>query len=607
VPSTVWNAKQLANFSSGLFGPIDTSHGRPAGYFDPLDPAGFFINEYGVGELGDISGQIDTLTATITLGSDYADLPAGALATANQFGPWLPDTMLPYGIFFDDDNNPETDAELIAWYGYNPDPAVAALGWMKGAADDFSEVLPTAIETQGENLAYTMGLIDDLVNVGLNYVVTVGDISSFPGYDADPALNIATFTIRVTPTKDTSGTGAPAYFDTVNDETFLPVPSLKFVSHDGVVAIDPSPNFNIGDLLTARVGDAGLNKFSDLIETVDVTISSTVGGLSETLTLIEQGEDRGVFAASLPEEYSDLAVGVVAIVTVSYIDGDIDGTGTLPPALKEASTSTEVALPAGTLQFNPIAYSVEENTGTIDVLVTRTDGSAGDVAVEYQTVSGTAIGGEDYVTDTGSVAFTDLDADTKTITVAIINNDAAEPTKEFTLLLSNVQGGATLGAEDTATVTLTDTDIAPAGSLQFNPVDYSVAGNDGTITLTVERIDGVAGEATVEFLTLAGTALGSEDYVVQTGTLTFTDGSEASQSITVEILNDETFDGDEVFTIQLSNATVADIGGADIATVTIIDTTEVAPTKGDGIFGFGWITTGLVLIGLLGRVRRKTS
>ena len=37
---------QLATFSQGLFGPIDTQHDRPAGFFDPNTRAGFKIAEY---------------------------------------------------------------------------------------------------------------------------------------------------------------------------------------------------------------------------------------------------------------------------------------------------------------------------------------------------------------------------------------------------------------------------------------------------------------------------------------------------------------------------------------------------------------------------------
>jgi len=80
---------------------------------------------------------------SVAAGTLLAAAPLLGAAVANQFGSWLPDTTLPYGIFFDDDGNPETDAALLAWYGYNPDPSIAGLGWMGGSQDSdkpFSEI-----------------------------------------------------------------------------------------------------------------------------------------------------------------------------------------------------------------------------------------------------------------------------------------------------------------------------------------------------------------------------------------------------------------------------------------------------------------------------------
>ncbi|MCK4708072.1 MAG: choice-of-anchor F family protein, partial [Gammaproteobacteria bacterium] len=348
VPDTIWKFNQLANFSSGLFGPIDTSHDRPAGYFDPLKPAGFEINEY-----PNASGATDTLTATTTLGSSYVDTPPGAAAAsaisvpspdANQFGPWLSNNMLPFGIFFDDDNNPETDAELQAWYGYNP--TLDKLGWMTGAAEGFIEVSDIDINAKSEDLAMSMGVIDDLVNVGLNYVVTVVDVTGFPGYNADPALNAATFTIRITPAKEDIETPVPSYVGA------LPNPSMKFISTDAVVALDPAP-FNIGGLITARVGDADGDTTGD-VDFVDVTITSSDTSIPPlVLQLEEQGTSRGVFAAVLPEVYSDVAVGADVTITMEY--NDVVNTSGFP-IVRTAITSTEVALPAGALQFNPATY-----------------------------------------------------------------------------------------------------------------------------------------------------------------------------------------------------------------------------------------------------------
>ncbi|MGA7759261.1 MAG: choice-of-anchor F family protein, partial [Ilumatobacteraceae bacterium] len=266
VPDDFFDPNQLATFSQGLFGPEDTKHDRPPGFFDQTTRAGFFIDEAGI-----LSGQTDTLTSGAPLGSD----DDGGLGTYyDLFGPWLPNNMLPTGIFWDDDGNPDTDAQLVAWYGFNP--VLGALGWMTGAAGGFAAIDDATIEAWGQNLEYTSGVIDDLVNVGLNYIVTVGDTPSF--------------TIRITPSVDESGIGDPAFVG-------APVtPPLVFAGSDGVVSISPEPTFPVGAVVTARVGDADLNSDPLAIEEVDVSIN-VEGGATGVLTLVELGPDRGVFAA----------------------------------------------------------------------------------------------------------------------------------------------------------------------------------------------------------------------------------------------------------------------------------------------------------------------
>ena len=436
VPVDIFDIDQMANFSTGLFGPVDTKHGRPSGFFDPDTRAGFVYNEYG--NLANLSGQTDKLTTKSTLGSDYADVPAGALAAANQFGPWISNRTLPQGVFFDDDGNPGTDAVLIAWYGHNPDPAVNGLGWMRGVADNFAAIPVAEVEAMGENLSYTSGDIDDLVNVGLNYIVTVGDVSAFPG---------DTFTIRVTPIKDTSGTGDPSFTDVV------PVPEVIFTASAASIILEPNPEFKIGDLLTARVGDADLNVDPLVLDTVDVTISAN-GGLPTTiLTLEELGENRGVFAATLPDEYSAVSDTRVT-VTMTYTDAD-DGTGAAV-----VMTSSTTTAPPNKVQFRSGNYTVSETADGVVVTVVREEPS-GEATVEYATVSGTAIGNEDYVPDEGMLTFADGE-DTQVITVVLLDDAEVEDDQTFTIALSNVAGDAILGDVSSATVTITDNDAVAA-------------------------------------------------------------------------------------------------------------------------------------------------
>ena len=77
--------------------------------------------------------------------------------------------------------------------------------------------------------------------------------------------------------------------------------------------------------------------------------------------------------------------------------------------------------------------------------------------------------------------------------------------------------------------------------------------------------------ATVDYTTTAGTATAGSDYNTTSGTLTFTSGGATSQTISVPIYGDVEIEGDETFTLTLSNPT----GGATIGTVsatgTIID------------------------------------
>jgi len=317
VPATVWGPGQLATFSHGLFGAPD-KHFPDPGFFDNTS-AGYTIQEYPADP-----GTTDTLNSGAMLAGNYRDVPPGAESATDQFGPWLPNIWLPQGIFFDVDANPATDDELVAWYGYNP--ATGGFGWMSGSSDGFLAIPDTVINGWSADLLYSMDVIDDLVNVGLNYIVSVGDVSTFPV----SANN--TFTIRITPLQDTSGTGAPAFVGV------SPIPPLTFSSPTGVITLNPSPTFQVGDMLTVRVGDADENDPA-VVDTL--VVDATTTGLSMPVTLTEEGVDRGVFVAPLPVEFSNVASG--SVVTVTYSDAD-DGTGN-PAQVSATSTATDVIIP----------------------------------------------------------------------------------------------------------------------------------------------------------------------------------------------------------------------------------------------------------------------
>ena len=95
-------------------------------------------------------------------------------------------------------------------------------------------------------------------------------------------------------------------------------------------------------------------------------------------------------------------------------------------------------------------------------------------------------------------------------------------------------------------------------------------GDVRTVDITVYLTEASASAVTVQYATSDGTARAGQDYVAQSGTLTFAAGV-TQQTIRVVVLGDAAVEGDESFTVTLSNASE----GASIldgtATGTIVD------------------------------------
>ncbi len=147
-------------------------------------------------------------------------------------------------------------------------------------------------------------------------------------------------------------------------------------------------------------------------------------------------------------------------------------------ALEAAATidSTAVdAVPAG-IQFSASSYTVGEGVPQVDIQVTRTGDTTGAASVDFATsdtagaqdcnvVAGVASSRCDYEIRLSTIRFA-AGATSKTISVFIIDDSYQEGPETFTVSLSNPLG-AVLGGQSTATVTITDNDIATGP----NPID----------------------------------------------------------------------------------------------------------------------------------------
>ena len=117
---------------------------------------------------------------------------------------------------------------------------------------------------------------------------------------------------------------------------------------------------------------------------------------------------------------------------------------------------------------------------------------------------------------------------------------------------------------------------APALSISDASIVEGDVGETTSAMFTVTLANPPETNVTVDFSTADGTATAVEDYVATNGTLTFT-GGQTTQTITVDVLGDTIYEGNETFLVTLSNADGAQINGAS-ATGTIVEN-DPAPTS----------------------------
>ncbi|UPT76567.1 choice-of-anchor F family protein [Sulfurovum sp. XGS-02] len=300
----IWDVEDMANFSHGLWGPKTYEEPEPHfptdGFFDSKR-AGFVVAESG-------HGTPELVGGPDTLGSNYEAL----------FGMWLPSKWQPIGIFFDDDNDPTTDAELVAFWGTVPNaPEGTAPAWHKGKdyvndANSWAEPSPEELLTWMTDPLYAQGNIEDTLNLGLNYIVNVGKNSNIGD----------TFTIRITPRVAADQT-APNYI--MDDNVTYIMPSTDYNGTDTHLVISPAPYFNLDTNLSVGVADTNVTGATDSVIDEVIVVLTASNGDEENLTLTETDVNSSIYVGTIATDTNTVAtqdtiVNVVngTVVTATY-------------------------------------------------------------------------------------------------------------------------------------------------------------------------------------------------------------------------------------------------------------------------------------------------
>ncbi|MEO1148705.1 MAG: nucleoside hydrolase-like domain-containing protein [Cyanobacteria bacterium J06638_22] len=120
------------------------------------------------------------------------------------------------------------------------------------------------------------------------------------------------------------------------------------------------------------------------------------------------------------------------------------------------------------------------------------------------------------------------------------------------------------------------------GIIVLDRSSYTVAEDDGSLTLTLVRNGGTSGRVSVDVQLGGGSATASEDYRDVSKTVTFNNGV-SRQTLNIPILDDTQVEADETVNIRLKNVAGATLGNPSTTTLTITDN----DTSGGGNPGGG--------------------
>ncbi|HEV8622873.1 MAG TPA: Calx-beta domain-containing protein [Acidimicrobiia bacterium] len=376
-----------------------------------------------------------------------------------------------------------------------------------------------------------------------------------------------TFTVELTDSTDGVTLGTATGTGTIVDDDAPPAISVTGTStQEGNAGTTPAtfilslsaPSGRAVSVQAATM-DGSANAPADYTPT-QKTVTFAAGDLSQSVPVPVAGdtvdENDETFTLTLSSPTNATLADSSATGTIVDDDG--------PPSASIADVTT--ANESGTASF-PVTLSAP--SGQPVTVSARTTGV------------GTASVGADYQAKVTNLTFGPGET-TKPFDVPLVDDGVHEPNETFEVIITSTDAAIGRG---TATGTITDDDPLPTLSIN------SVAKPEGNVgvtpfnfTVTLDRA--ASAPVTVAYAAVAGTAESGDDFADANGTVVFTPGLPRQQTVTVNVVADTFAEGDETFTVVLSNpsanAQVAPgAGGAGLGTIQNDDGTPAKITIDD--------------------------
>ncbi|WP_146537518.1 Calx-beta domain-containing protein [Rubripirellula reticaptiva] len=451
----------------------------------------------------------------------------------------------------------------------------------------------------GDTTSYTFtvtrtGLLTGTTTV--NYAVVGSGAAPADGADFDGGLPAGTLTFAATETVKTVTIEIAEDLIVEADEQFTvqlsgqvdsnPADSVDLVGNDQTAIIEND------DTATFTVEDVSVNEVDGTVTLTVLLTGGVQGGVTVDYTTIDgSATDPNDYAATTGTLTFAGTDGETQTFTVTIAnDGVVEPTENFLVQLSNGD-ATDVSIDDNdvvatddatvtildddidiTLGSASPASQDEGNPGDATVftfVVTRNGLSDGETTVDYNVVAaaGSAVTAADFaggVFPSGVVTFA-VGETSKTITVELEEELIVEPDESFEVVLSNANhtpGVSTVPADiinllgNNQAATIVNDDMAILTTSDVTVYEDSV---NHTITVTVTLDVDVQGGFTVDWSTEDITALvANNDYIPDSGTLTFTGVAGESQTLTVTIVGDDVVEPDEQLRIVLSNVVPTD-------------------------------------------------
>jgi len=234
---------------------------------------------------------------------------------------------------------------------------------------------------------------------------------------------------------------------------------------------------------------------------------------------------------------------------------------------------------SGKLEWATTEVFTDESSKYATLQLRRVGGSVGEVSITYSpNIESSAIENVDFSEARGTVTWSDGEAGIKNIDIKILDNMVVGEDKNIYLHLDNpigVPGKNPVLGRRIAKVNILNDDFF--GEVSFTSADFYANENGGNFDVTVIRKRGIAESISVEYEMFNGSAQNETDYISNNGILKFEPG-ETSKTFAVQILDDDSVEGNESISIRLKNPlpirgrwekTI--LGTPNMATITIVD------------------------------------